>query len=938
MKRKLLAVGLLFFVVILSSAQSYNPYVNQAIISPAPLLPLEFNGTGIASFNIGNTYASDMPLVQNKENTLKISLSKGEPDNPNPVLAVGGTWKNYFNWSYNSSTKTFTAVQNNTLPGAPAVGTITIAYKVTENSNISQINNGFLVNIQPNPDYNGNGNQLADDEAGSYTYVQAVDYGDAPASYDFNPSAEPPAIDITRHEINIFKEAVAGISGVRYTKYIYLGTSVDPETKSEYVPTINADGDDNRGSDDEDGVTIPRLIRGKTVTIPVVVTKHEKSSGKLYAWIDWDANGDFLDEFDEIDGSNYLGITIDPLPNFPITNNAVGKVSTQTINLTFTVPATAPLGITYARFRVGADVGAFPFGTAGWGEVEDYKVLVEENVCAWRTINTGNWTNPAIWEYFDCETNTWKTTTVAPNNDKPIYVSHEVTIQPTDVITADSLYIQPTGKLNACGSLTIDNEIAFVLDVNGNPGELNNCGCSPGGTVELNPTARKIVHRPAGSAWSFMSFPFNVLEQNIFLSGTKVYNVADINDNFSYTRTTQATWGNLTDLGKDFYAVEYDGQKQATDNAAGTSSSNFVNVSGTAGSRVFEALKGYLISNSKNNLQAIDFTSALGEDFKFCTNVTKNLTFYTASGAEPCSEGWNFVGLPYVSSYNLKNATTSGTKYVYQAPNYITVMPDDDKILYPFTSYFVQVFADPSSILYSTTGQQYMKGVSNLSKFDEISLDLMHGTNIDRTRIRLQEDAVANFVYTEDAYKMMSASTTFPQIYTQIDGACTNISVNALPENTQQVQLKIRTGVKGLYTIKLTDAEKAGGISKAILVDKLTGLRTDLLIENSYTFEVTETGESDRFMILFAKDGTTDMPLGNEDGIFVTVKGSKISLKGLKGKAHVNMYDVVGKLLYQYKDIKNNQNFNVYVPGVYLMDIVTETQSIRYKVLIDNND
>lgn len=935
MKRKLLAVGLLFFVVILSSAQSYNPYVNQAIISPAPLLPLEFNGTGIASFNIGNTYASDMPLVQNKENTLKISLSKGEPDNPNPVLAVGGTWKNYFNWSYNSSTKTFTAVQNNTLPGAPAVGTITIAYKVTENSNISQINNGFLVNIQPNPDYNGNGNQLADDEAGSYTYVQAVDYGDAPASYDSYDF--PVIIDTTRHEINIFKEAVTGISGVRYTKYIYLGTSVDPETKSEYAPTINADGDDIRGSDDENGVTIPRLIRGKTVTIPVVVTKVEKSSGKLYAFIDWAANGDFFDAGELI--TPETGIDI-PRSTFTPTNNAIGKIITETIYITVTVPANAPLGYTYARFRVGTDVGGAPFGSADYGEVEDYKVLVEENVCAWRTIASGNWTTTTpstIWEYFDCETNTWKTSTVAPNNDKPIYVLHEVTIPAGSEITADSLYIQPTGQLNACGNLTIDNEIAFVLDANGNPGELNNCGC-PGGTVELNPTARKIVHRPAGSTWSFMSFPFNVSEQNIFLSGAKVYNVADVNDNFSYTTTDPATWGDdLTTIGADFYAVEYDGQKQATDNAAGTSSSNFVNVTGTAGSRVLEAMKGYLIANSRNNLQAIDFTSALGEDFKFCTNVTKNLTFYTASGAEPCSEGWNFVGLPYVASYDLRNTSSNGTYYVYIAPDYETVVSGDNNIVYPFSAYFVKV-PSTQNLLYATSGQQLIKGVSRSANMDEISLVLMYGNNMDRTRIRLQENAVNGFIYTEDAYKMMSASATFPQIYTQIEGQCANIDVNALPENTQQVQLKIRTGVKGLYTIKLTDAEKAGGISKAILVDKLTGLRTDLLIENSYTFEVTETGESDRFMILFAKDGTTDMPLGNEDGIFVTVKGSKISLKGLKGKAHVNMYDVVGKLLYQYKDIKNNQNFNVYVPGVYLMDIVTETQSIRYKVLIDNND
>ncbi len=904
MKRNLSAIGLLFFIATITFAQSYNPYVNQGITSPAPMLPAEFNGTGVASFNIGNTGSSVITLIANQEMQLRITLSKGVPDNADPVEAVSGTWKSYFNWSYVVAEKTYYAIQNQDIPGSSA-GNISIAYKVTENTAIGSPQNGFNVNLQPPP---GRNNTTDDDAVSSYTYVRAYDFGDAPVSY-----GQP------RHEINVFKDTdpESEFFGT-YLNYLYLGAGVTADAGN--LSSANAD------ADVDDGVIFPKMIVGTTVTIPIVVTTVENSTGNLSAWIDWNGDGDFQDTGERI------------AYNIATNGSGDGSTLTTTYNLSVAVPANAILTApTFARFRVGPANMTSTSTTPTLGEVEDYKIWIENNVCAWRTIATGNWTTPSIWEYFDCTTNTWKVSPVAPNNDKPIYVSHNVTIQPTDVISADSLYIQPTGKLNACGSLTIDNEIAFVLDATGNPGELNNCGC-PGGTVELNPTARKIVHRPAGSAWSFMSFPFNVLEENIFLSGAKVYNVADVNDNFSYTRTTQATWGNLTDIGKDFYALEYDGQKQATDNAAGTSSSNFVNVSGTVGSRVFEALKGYLIANSKNNLQAIDFSSAPGEDFNFCTDVNKSLIFYTAEGAAACSEGWNFVGLPYVSSYDLINATsTSGVKYVYNAPDYETVVSGDNNIVNPFSAYFVKV-PSTQDLLYTTTGQQLIKAVSSSVKMDEISLALMYGNNIDRTRIRLQENAVNRFIYTEDAYKMMSSSATFPQIYTQIDGACSNIDVNALPDNTQQVQLKIRTGVKGLYTIKLTDAEKAGGISKAILVDKLTGLRTDLLVEESYTFEVTETGESDRFFILFAKDGTTNIPIGNEDGILVTTKGSKITLNGLKGKAHVNMYDIIGKLLYQYKDISNNQSFDVYVPGVYLMDIVTKTQSVRQKVLIDKND
>ena len=43
-------------------AQSWNPYVYQAIVSPAPLLPQEFNGTGQLSFLVGNSGSTALPL------------------------------------------------------------------------------------------------------------------------------------------------------------------------------------------------------------------------------------------------------------------------------------------------------------------------------------------------------------------------------------------------------------------------------------------------------------------------------------------------------------------------------------------------------------------------------------------------------------------------------------------------------------------------------------------------------------------------------------------------------------------------------------------------------------------------------------------------------------------------------------------------------------
>jgi hypothetical protein len=77
---------------------------------------------------------------------LVITLSSGVPNNADPLKALGGTWLDYFNWTYDAGNKTYTGIQNKPIPGTtpavPAVGTIIIQYKVTVNTSSLQPSNG----------------------------------------------------------------------------------------------------------------------------------------------------------------------------------------------------------------------------------------------------------------------------------------------------------------------------------------------------------------------------------------------------------------------------------------------------------------------------------------------------------------------------------------------------------------------------------------------------------------------------------------------------------------------------------------------------------------------------------------------------------------------------------------------------------------------------
>jgi hypothetical protein len=173
-----------------------------------------------------------------------------------------------------------------------------------------------------------------------------LDFGDAPTAGQSGFAGSYPttfADNGGRHVI------VSGFS---------LGSNVDAETDGQ--PTAGADGDDNNpvGSDDEDGVFfLTSLRQGQSATVVAVLSNTAGlSDPRLGAWIDWNQDGDWDDAGEQVFASQALASG----PN----------------GLSFTVPGTAGLGTTYARFRLSDGGGLTPGGLAANGEVEDYQVVV----------------------------------------------------------------------------------------------------------------------------------------------------------------------------------------------------------------------------------------------------------------------------------------------------------------------------------------------------------------------------------------------------------------------------------------------------------------------------------------------------------------------------------------------------------------------------------
>jgi len=180
-----------------------------------------------------------------------------------------------------------------------------------------------------------------------YDYGDAPDVGAGVAHNDYNTTALDNG---PRHQL--------GVSNAPY-----LGACVDSD--GGFAQNIAANADDLAagtttgtcsGGDDEDGVAFSgSFTPGATAAFSV--TSGGPTPCTLDAWVDWNQNGVFNDNGEQIAASLVI-----PIGAPTVLNPAV--------------PANALPGTTYARFRCSSAGGLAPTGPAADGEVEDYAVTV----------------------------------------------------------------------------------------------------------------------------------------------------------------------------------------------------------------------------------------------------------------------------------------------------------------------------------------------------------------------------------------------------------------------------------------------------------------------------------------------------------------------------------------------------------------------------------
>jgi hypothetical protein len=229
--------------------------------------------------------------------------------------------------------------------------------------------------------------------------IVAYDYGDAP-----DPTYPTLlASDGARHQI---------VSGAPW-----LGPADDgPDADGDGQPDPDALGDDNDGNDDEDGVSIPPLVRGVATNITVEVSGAGVTGAWVYGWIDFNADGDW-----------------DDAGEMAVSANLTNGVHTIAV----TAPAGSVIGETFARFRITSTplLGAMPDGRWNDGEVEDYKIKIVKP-----PVPHLKWSQPPI--------------EIDPTAATPIYCGWD---QPSYTLSPDTYWEVVADDFRCLGTMPIDS-------------------------------------------------------------------------------------------------------------------------------------------------------------------------------------------------------------------------------------------------------------------------------------------------------------------------------------------------------------------------------------------------------------------------------------------------------------------------------------------------
>lgn len=398
--------------------------------------------------------------------------------------------------------------------------------------------------------------------------------------------------------------------------------------------------------------------------------------------------------------------------------------------------------------------------------------------------------------------------------------------------------------------------------------------------------------------WHFISLPFNVNVSDIETPNDTYWALRRYNGGARAAGHTDETWQNLRN------------------------------------GDMMKAGQGFIIQLTK---EGEDKSSSL--TFKAINDAKKNNIFTTDNVDIPMEEypsefahnrGWNLLGNPYPAFYDSRYIDHEGTIIIWNGNGYSAYsLSDDNYILMPFEAFFIQKPLNADALTFSKNGRQHSYEVlpraanarqaKNLRDRRILNFTISDGSNIERSRVVINEQASLEYESDKDAPKFMEAKPQTAQLFSVHSGV--QYAINERPMGDGQIVFSIFAPIDGEYRFSVD-----GDTSDMVVLDTETGAVWNL-IDGDYVFTVTEGQHNARLIVSLTGDATAISQVNAYDDGEIKVSGGQLSFSFMSNK-HIKVFSLDGRVL--FNDVTSRADVKV-SHGVYLVDIDGKTTKIMVK-------